>query len=94
LFLIFGRFKASRQALGPIQPSIQWVLVTNYIGVERPEHVVDQSPTPSAETENVRYHAFTLPRSFMETMLNETQGEMYFHFIVMINYSQKSIIQK
>jgi hypothetical protein len=27
-------------------------------------------------------------------MLNETQGEMYFHFTAMINTSQKSIIQK
>ena len=67
----------------PTQSSIQWVQVTNCIRVERPAHVVDKSPPRSEEIENVRCHAFTLPHSFMETMLNETQEEIYFYLNVM-----------
>jgi len=91
---IVRRCKASRQVLGHTQPSIRWVPVTNCIGLERPGHGLDKSLPPSEKTENVRCCAFTLPHSFMETRLNETQGEMYFHQIIMIKSSQKSIIQK
>ena len=69
-----GRCKASRQVLGPNQPSIQWVPVSNWVGVEGAGHVDDMSPPTSEEIEDVRCHSFTLPLSFVETMLNESQG--------------------
>jgi hypothetical protein len=42
---------ASRTALGPTQPPIQWVAGALSLGVERPGREADHSPPSSAEIE-------------------------------------------
>jgi hypothetical protein len=42
----------SRLALGPIQPSIQWVLEALSPGIKRPGGEADHSPPSSAEVKN------------------------------------------
>jgi hypothetical protein len=44
---------APRQALGPTQPPIQWVLGALSLRVKRPGHEADHSPPSSAEVKNV-----------------------------------------
>jgi hypothetical protein len=44
---------ASRTALGPTQPPIQWVPGSLSLGVKRPGREADHSPPSSAEVENV-----------------------------------------
>jgi hypothetical protein len=43
---------ASRMALGPTQPPIQWLIETLFLGVKRPGRESDHSPTSSAEVKN------------------------------------------
>jgi hypothetical protein len=43
---------ASRTALEPTQPPIQWVPGALSLGVKRPEREADHSPTSSAEVKN------------------------------------------
>jgi hypothetical protein len=50
---IFPYFTASKPALGPIQPPIQWVLGVVSSGIKRPAHEADCSPPSSAEVKNV-----------------------------------------
>jgi hypothetical protein len=40
---------ASRTALGPTQPAVQWVSGALYLGVKRPKREADHSPPSSAE---------------------------------------------
>jgi hypothetical protein len=49
---IFLFATASRPALGPTQPPIQWVPEALSLGVKRPGHEADQSPPSSAEVNN------------------------------------------
>jgi hypothetical protein len=51
LFLQFSQ-SASRPALGPTQPPIQWVRGALSLGVKRPEGEADHSPPSSAEVKN------------------------------------------
>jgi hypothetical protein len=44
-------FTASRTALGPTQPPVQWVLGALSLGVKRPGCEADRSPPSSAEVE-------------------------------------------
>jgi hypothetical protein len=44
---------ASRTALGPTQPPIQWVPGALSLEVKRPGREADHSPPPSAEIKNV-----------------------------------------
>jgi hypothetical protein len=44
---------ASRPALGPIQPLIQWVLGALLPGVKQPGHEADHSPPYNAAVKNV-----------------------------------------
>jgi hypothetical protein len=46
---IFLFITASRTALGPTQPPIQWVPGPLSLGVKRPEREADHSPPSSAE---------------------------------------------
>jgi hypothetical protein len=43
---------ASRPALGPAQPPIQWVLRALYPGLKRPGREADHSPPCSAKVRN------------------------------------------
>jgi hypothetical protein len=49
IYLIFLFSTASRTALGPTQPHIQWVPGALSLGVKRPEHEAYHSPPSSAE---------------------------------------------
>jgi hypothetical protein len=49
---IFLFTTASRMALGPTQPPIQWVPGALSLGVKQPEREVDHSPPCSAEVKN------------------------------------------
>jgi hypothetical protein len=49
---IFLFTTASRTALGPTQPPIQWVPGVLSLGVKRPWREADHSPTSSAEVKN------------------------------------------
>jgi hypothetical protein len=49
---IFLFTTASRMALGPTQPPIQWVLGAISLGVKQPVREADHSPPSSAEVKN------------------------------------------
>jgi len=49
---IFQFTTASRPALGPSQPPLQWVPGALSLGVKRPTHESDHSPLSSAEVKN------------------------------------------
>jgi hypothetical protein len=51
--MIFPLASVSRQALGPTQPPVQWVLRGRFPGAKaRPGRDADHSPQSSAEVEN------------------------------------------
>jgi hypothetical protein len=52
---------ASRTAMGPTQPLIQWVQEALSLGVERSGREADHSPPSSAEVKNVRSYNSTAP---------------------------------
>jgi hypothetical protein len=63
VFVLFLQLKltASRLALGPTQPPIQWVPGALSLGVKRPEREADHSPPSSAEVKNAWSYTTTLP---------------------------------
>jgi len=58
-FFLFAT--ASRPALRPIQPPIQWVPEAITRGVKRPEREADHSPPPSADFMNAWTYTSTHP---------------------------------
>jgi hypothetical protein len=58
---IFLFTTASRTALGPTQPLIQWVLGALFLGVERLGREADHSPPSGAEVKNAWSFTFTSP---------------------------------
>jgi hypothetical protein len=52
---------ASRMALGPTQPPIQWVPEALSLGVKRPGRETDHSPLSSAEVKNAWSYTSTPP---------------------------------
>jgi hypothetical protein len=58
---IFLFTTASRTALGPTQPPIQWVPGGLSLGVKRPGREADHSPPSSAEVKNAWSYTFTPP---------------------------------
>jgi hypothetical protein len=62
---IFLFFTASRTALGPTQPPIQWVPGALSLGVKRPGREADHSPPSSAEVKNAWSYTSTPPYAFM-----------------------------
>jgi hypothetical protein len=56
---IFLFITASRQALGPTQPPIQWIPGVLSLGVKRPGHEADHSPQCNAEVKNACSYIFT-----------------------------------
>jgi hypothetical protein len=58
---IFLFTTASRTALGPTQPPIQWVLGALSLGVKRSGREADHSPPFSAEVKNVWSYTSTPP---------------------------------
>jgi hypothetical protein len=62
---IFLFTTASRTALGPIQPPIQWVSGALSLGVKRPGREADHSPPSSAEVKNAWSYTSTTQYAFM-----------------------------
>jgi hypothetical protein len=58
---IFLFTTASRTALEPTQPPIQWVPATVSLGVKQPERDADHSPPSSSEVKNAWSYTSTLP---------------------------------
>jgi hypothetical protein len=58
---IFLFTTVSRTALGPTQPSIQWVPAALSLGVKRPGREADHSPPSSAEVKNAWHYNSTPP---------------------------------
>jgi hypothetical protein len=58
---IFLFTPASRTALAPTQPPIQWVPGAFSLGVKRPGREADHSPPSSAEVKNVWRYTSTPP---------------------------------
>jgi hypothetical protein len=61
---IFLFTTASRTALGPTQPPLQWVPGALSLGVKRPGSEADHSPPSSAEIKNERSYTSTPPTRF------------------------------
>jgi hypothetical protein len=58
---IFLFTTASRPALGPTQPPIQWVPGAVSLGIKRPGCEADHTPPSSAEVKNAWSYTSTLP---------------------------------
>jgi hypothetical protein len=49
---------ASRLALGPVQPPVQWVPRVLYLLIKWLEHEVDHSPQPNAKVKNMELYLY------------------------------------
>jgi hypothetical protein len=79
---IFLFTTASRPALVPTEPPIQWVRGTLSLAVKRPGREADHSPPSSAEVENVWSYTSTPPIRLKGVVLSyiEAQGQLTFTF--------------
>jgi hypothetical protein len=68
---IFLLTTASRSALGPTQPPIQWVPGSLSLDVKRPGRDADYSPPSSAEFKNAWSYTSTLEYAFMAWCSNK-----------------------
>jgi hypothetical protein len=73
---IFLFTTASRTALGPAQPPIQWVTGALSLGVKRPRHEADHSPPSSAEVPQY---------AFMVWFLIKAKGQLYLYLYEVSN---------
>jgi hypothetical protein len=71
---IFLFTTASRPALGPTQPPIQWVPGALSLWVRRPGREADQSPPPSAEVKNGWSYTSTPPIRLHGVVLSYSTG--------------------
>jgi hypothetical protein len=69
---------ASRPALEPTQPPIQWVPGALSQGLRRPGHEADHSPPLNAEVKNAWSYTSTLPYVFMARCLVKHRDEFIF----------------
>jgi hypothetical protein len=65
---------ASRPALGPTQPPIQWVAGILSLGLKRPHRETHHSPPSSAEVKNAWSYTSTPPYTFMVWWSVKAQG--------------------
>jgi hypothetical protein len=75
---IFLFTTASRPALGPTQPSIQWVQGALSLEVMRPAREANHSRPSSVEVKNVWGYTFTPHYAFMSWCWVKVQGQLYF----------------
>jgi hypothetical protein len=81
---IFLFTTASRTALGPTQPPIQWVLGALSPGIKRPGREADHSPPSSAEVkECVELYLHPSTPSWHGAQLKKAQGQLYINLNVM-----------
>jgi hypothetical protein len=89
---IFLFTTASRPALGPTQPPIQWVPGALALGVKKRVREGDQSPPSSAEVE-VRGAVPPLPQFvFMAWCLFKLRDKFTFYFICTLSKSSSSLV--
>jgi hypothetical protein len=81
---IFLFTTASRPALGPTQPPIQWVSGILSLGVKRPGREADHSPPSSAEVKNAWSYVSTLPIRLRGVVLSYSTGTLPFTIIVIV----------
>jgi hypothetical protein len=77
---IFLFTTASRTALGPTQPPIQWVPGVLSVGVKRPGREADHSPPSSAEVKNAWRYTSTPQYVFMMWCLVKHRDNFTFTF--------------
>jgi hypothetical protein len=70
---------ASRPALGPTQPLIQWVPGVLSLGVKQPGHEADHSPPSSAEVKMFGAIPSFPQYTFMAWCSVKAQGQLYFY---------------
>jgi hypothetical protein len=71
---IFLLTTASRMALGPTQPPIQWVPGALSLGVKRPGREADHLPPSSAEVKNAWSYTSIPPMCLHGVVLSESTG--------------------
>jgi hypothetical protein len=72
-------FTASRMALGPTQPPIQWVPEALSLGVKWPGHEADHSPHVEPRSNNEWSYTFTPQYTFMAWCSAKAQGQLYLY---------------
>jgi hypothetical protein len=77
---IFPFTTASRLALGPTQPPIQWVPGVLSLGVKQQEHEADHSTPSSAKVKKVSSYTSTPPILLHGVVLNEKKHRDNFTF--------------
>jgi hypothetical protein len=85
---IFLFTTASRTALGPTQPPIQWVLDALSLGVKRPWREAGHSPPSSAEVKNAWSYTSIPPYVFMAWCLVKYRESFSFTCPLYIMYKQ------
>jgi hypothetical protein len=73
---------ASRTALGPTQPPIQWVSGVLSLGVKRPGREADHSLPSSAEVRNAWSYTYTPQYAFMALCLVKHRDNCTFTFLL------------
>jgi hypothetical protein len=80
---------ASRTALGPTQPPIQWVPGALSLGVKRPVREADHSPPSSAEVKNAWRYTSTPQYVFMEWRIVKHRDNFTFYHLFTLSGSGK-----
>jgi hypothetical protein len=88
---IFLFTTASRKALGPTQPPIQWVPGALSLGVKQLGREVDHSPPSSAEVKNVWSYTSTLPIRLHGVVLSYSTGTTLPFTFYLYSYTKKSL---
>jgi hypothetical protein len=79
---IFLFTTASRTALEPTQPPIQWIPRALSLGVERPGREADHSPPSSADVKNAWSYTFILQYVFMAWCLVKHRDNFTFNNVL------------
>jgi hypothetical protein len=88
---IFLFTTACRTALGPTQPSIQWVQGALSVGLKRPGREVDHSPPPSTEVKNAWSHTSIPQCIFMARFLVKYRDNFTFTVLVILKLVNKNV---
>jgi hypothetical protein len=85
---IFLFTTASRTALGPTQPPIQWIPGALSLGIKRPGREADHSPPSSAEVKNAWSYTSTPRNVFMAWCLVKHRGKFTFTYLLQVGSLQ------